>query len=105
MSMQALKELNLDRVLDNDGAVWLSAEARLMEQEFAALGQAVPEWLEKSATILREEIARRNRASVLEEMKRVERELEGLKTANERKQDAQRRLAALQKQLGMSAKA
>ena len=102
MSLQALKTLNMDRVLDNDEAIALSAEARLMENEYGHLEQPVPDWLTKSSDVLREEIARRTRAADLADLKKLESELEGYKTVGERKSEAQKRLAALQNKLGMS---
>jgi hypothetical protein len=52
--------------------------------------------------VLREEIARRTKAADLAELKRLEGELEGYKTVSERKNEAQKRLAAIQNKLGMS---
>jgi hypothetical protein len=101
MSLQTLKTLNLDRILDNDEAVSLSAYARQLADEYEHLDQPVPEWLEKSTQVLREEIARRNHSADMARMKELERELEGYKTVGERKTEAQKRLFDLQKKLGM----
>lgn len=101
MSLTALKNLNLDRILDNDEAVVLSAEARALAAEYEALDVPAPEWLDKATNVLREEIARRNRASDLARLKELESELEGYKTVSERRTEAQRRLADLQKKLGV----
>lgn len=102
MNLTKLKEMNVDRILDLDEAVALSAEARSMETEYATLGMQPPEWLDRASTTLREEIAKRTRAADLAALKAVEAELESLKTASERKADAASRLAALQKKLGMA---
>ncbi len=102
MSLQALKNLNLDRVLDMDEAVTLSAYARNLENEYGHLQIAAPEWLEKSSAVLRDEIDRRTRAADLAELKRVELEIEGYKTTGERKSEAQKRMAALQDKLGLA---
>lgn len=102
MSLQALKNLNLDRVLDMDEAVTLSAYARSLENEYGHLEIAAPEWLEKSSSVLRDEIDRRTRAADLAELKRTELELESYKTSGEKKAEASKRLAALQNKLGLS---
>lgn len=101
--LEKLKGLNLDKLLDTEEAIALSAYARGLETEYGWLDMPIPDWLVKSTDILREEIARRTRASDLAELKRTENELESLKSANEKRADAQKRLAALQNKLGMSA--
>ena len=101
--LEKLKSLNIDRLLDLDEAVSLSQYGRALEAEYGELGLAVPEWLQKSLNVLREEIARRTKAADLAALKSVEVELEGYKTVSEKKTDAQRRLAALQKRLGLTA--
>lgn len=101
MSLATLKNLNMDRVIDLEEAVALSAEARQLEGEFSVLGIPAPDWLEKSAAVVREEIARRTRASKLARLKEVEAGIEATKTAAERRGDLQRELAGLQKELGM----
>jgi hypothetical protein len=103
MSLQALKNLSVDRLLDMDEAVALSMYARGFEAEYEALEMPIPEWLEKSSNVLREEIARRTKAADLADLKRLEAELEGYKTVGEKKTEATRRLAALQAKLGLSA--
>ena len=80
----------------------LSAYARHLAAEYEELELPVPEWLEKSTDTLREEIARRTRAADLANLKDLEREIESLKTASERRADASKRMAALQKKLGLS---
>ena len=102
--LECLKQLNLDRILDTDEAVTLSAFARQQSIEYGELGLPVPEWLEKSTEILREEIARRNRSAKLAELKNLESEIEGYKTQAEKRSEALRRLSALQKDLGLASK-
>jgi hypothetical protein len=102
--LEKLKALNVDRLLDLDEAVSLSQYGRALEAEYGEwLGLPVPEWLQKSLNVLREEIARRTRAADLAALTAVETELESYKTVGEKKTDAQRRLAALQKRLGLTA--
>lgn len=105
MSLQALKNLNTDRILDMDEAVHLSAYARVMETEFEHLEIPVPDWLPKASDVLRQEIARRTHAADLALLKETEQEIDSLKTATERRTDAQKRLAKLQAKLGLSATA
>ena len=102
MNLQALRNLNTDRLLDIDEAVALSAFARALESEFELLEQPVPDWVEKATDVLRTEIARRTRANKLAELRKTEAELESYKTVNERRGEAQKRLAALQEELGLT---
>ena len=101
--LEKLKQIagNLDRLLNNDEAVSLSAYARSLSAEYEELGIPAPEWLDKSIVALREEIARRTHEADLAELRRVEAEIESLKTTNERRNDATARLAQLQKKLGL----
>jgi hypothetical protein len=101
MNIAAIRSINLDRVLEIEEAVGLSAEIRLLESEYDFLELPIPEWLTKSADVLREEIARRTRASDLAALKKLESEIESYRSVSERKTDAQRRLAELQKKLGI----
>jgi len=100
--LEKLKGLNLDRLLDMDEAVALSAYARSLEAEYEALELGIPEWLVKACDVLREEIARRTRATALAELKEIENRIEGYKSVSERRSEDQKRLADLQKRLGMS---
>lgn len=102
MSVSRLKSLNLDRVIELEEAVELSASARSMMDEYQHLDIPVPEWLEKCSDVLREEIGRRTHAATMSELRRVEAELDSLKTQGERKLEAQNRLKALQNKLGLS---
>ncbi len=101
MSLEKLKTLNVDRILDMDEAVALSAYARSMETEYGFLQMDVPEWLEKSTTVLREEIERRTHAGDLAQMANLQREIDGYKTVTEKRTEAARKLAELQKTLGV----
>ncbi len=73
-----------------------------MEAEYETLEMSIPEWLVKSADIIREEIARRTKAADLAEIKRLESEIEGYKSATEKRQEAVKKLAAMQGKLGLS---
>lgn len=100
--LERLKSLNLDKILDMDEAIALSAYARSIESEYETLEIPVPEWIVKSTDILRTEIARRTHAADMAELKRLEAEIEGYKTATEKRSEAQKRLAAMQGKLGLS---
>src|SRR5579872_6166327 len=100
--LEKLKGLNLDKLLDMDEAIALSAYARGLENEYGHLEMQTPEWLEKSTDVLREEIARRTKAADLAELKRLESEIEGYKSATEKRGEAQKKLAAMQNKLGLS---
>lgn len=102
MSLQALKGLNLDRIIETEEAVALSAYARSLEGEYESLEIPVPEWVAKATDTLRQEIARRTHAADLAEMERIQRELDGYKTVGERKGEALKRLGTLQKKLGVA---
>lgn len=104
MNVSALKNLSVDRILEMDEAIAMSAQLRLFETECAQLGQPIPEWVEKSSNVLREEIARRTHAGDLAELRRIESELEGYKTVSERRTDAERRLDAVRRKLGIGTK-
>jgi len=101
MSIQTLKQLNVDRLLDLEDAVALSAEARTLDSEFTELELPVPQWLQTAQSTLRTEIERRTHASDLARMRELEAELEGYKTVSEKRTEAQRRLADLQNKLGL----
>jgi hypothetical protein len=100
--LEKLRNLNLDRVLDMDEAVTLSAYARGLENEYEFLEIAVPDWLVKASDVLRQEIARRTHAADLAALKALEGELEGYKTVSEKRNEAQKRLGELQRKLGLS---
>src|SRR5271165_1626730 len=100
--LEKLKTLNLDRLLDMDEAVTLSAYARGLENEYEFLEIPVPEWLTKASDVLRQEIARRTHAADLAALKALEGELEGYKTIGEKRTEAQKRLGDLQRKLGLS---
>jgi hypothetical protein len=102
MNIQTIKGLNLDRILDMDEAVALSAEVRAFECEYEQLDIPIPDWLVNSANVLREEIARRTKAADLAELKRLEAEIEGYKSANEKRSEAMKKLIAKQQKLGIT---
>ena len=100
MSLQALKGLNLDRIIETEEAVALSAYARTLQGEYEALEIPVPDWVAKASDTLRQEIARRTLAADLAEMERIQRELDSYKTVvGERNGEALKRLGTLQRKL------
>lgn len=104
MNIEALKNMTLDRIMHIEEAVIMSADARALTQEYEELELPVPDWLTKATDVIREEIARRTRAESLNELKKLELEVEGYKTVNEKRGEAQRRIGDLQKKLGLNSK-
>lgn len=102
MNINALKNMTLDRIMDIEEAVIMSADARSLAQEYEELEIPVPDWLTKATDVIREEIARRTRAESLNELKKLELEVEGYKTVNEKRDEARRRIGDLQKKLGLA---
>ena len=103
ISISQLKSLNMDKVLDTDEAIALSAEARAFESEYEQLELPVPGWLTTAINTLRSEIAQRVHASDLNRVQELEREIDGYKTTTEKRSEAVRKLADLQKKLGLTA--
>ena len=105
MNIKAIKEIVLDRILDIDEAVALSAEIRNLELEYLTIKIPAPEWLVKASETLRTEIARRVHSNDLAELQRLEAQLDSYKSVNERRDEVQSKLAALQSKLGMGPRA
>ena len=100
--LQKLKSLNMDRLLELEEVIELAAYARAQMAEYEANEVAVPDWLTNVTNLLREEIARRARAALLEELRSVEREIDGYKSVSDRRTDALKRQARLQSRLGLA---
>jgi hypothetical protein len=94
--------LNINRLLDLDEAMELSAGARAMASEYEAFGEPVPDWLEKASGVLREEIAKRIKANKLARVRQLEARLENYKSPTEKKKEDLAELARLQRELGMT---
>ena len=97
MSLKALREMALDRAVDIEELVALSMEARAMVGEFLALDQPVPQWLEDAGNKVREEIVRRTKHEDFDEMRKLESQIESLKSPTTKMREAQERLAVLQR--------
>jgi hypothetical protein len=100
---EKLKQLNIDRLLDLDEAIEMSAAARVMAEEYAIFALPIPDWLERASATLRDEIAKRIRAGKLARLKQLETRLETYKTPNEKKKEDLAELAKLQNDLGLAA--
>jgi hypothetical protein len=105
INIAELKKLNTDALLAVEEVVAKSAEARALAAEFDELGVAVPFWLEKACATLREEVVRRTKAADQEEMDRLKNEIANLRTAAERKRDAETRLSELMNRHGQTVSA
>lgn len=101
--LERLRNLNLDRILDDDEAVVLSAFARNLYNEFGHLDIEPPEWLAKSTTALRDEINRRRRAADEALLKEIDAEIESYKSKDEKRTSAEQRRDALRNRLGLAA--
>ena len=101
MSLQLLKNLNTDKMIEVEELMVLSAFARSLETEYLETGNSIPEWLDRSANSLREEIARRTRAARMAKLRDIENQLEAMKPATEKRADLQAQAVALQKELGL----
>lgn len=103
MNIAGLKSLNLDRVIEIDEAIALSADIRTLQAEYDELAIERPEWLNNVANIVREEIAKRTRANDLAQLRNLEAQSESLKTVDEKRNQINDAMAALQRKLGMTA--
>ena len=103
--LEKLKRLKLDAMLTLDEPIELYAYARQLETGYVENDIEVPEWLTAGLETLREDISVRRRNAAIAEMRDLEASIEGFKTQNEKKADAQRRLAKLQKLVGLTSKA
>lgn len=103
MSLNALKTLALERLIELDEVMSLSAEARQLATEYTEHELEIPTWLEQASQLLHEDIAKRTHAADLADLKEAEAEVERNRTAGERKAAAQAKVASLQKKLGLTA--
>lgn len=103
MTLGQLKSLNLDNMLEVEEVVHASAQLRAICSEFEMHDVPVPEWTGRLRETLDNEIESRLKSARLAEARKIETELEGLKTTQERKTELQKRLASIQGQLGIKA--
>lgn len=96
-----LLRLDLDRMLSIEECIDLSAYARSLEYEYEFLEIDMPEALNRSIVVLRDEITKRKRAEDESELRKLQGALDGLKSASERKTDVLAQIAAVQKRLGL----
>jgi hypothetical protein len=101
MNIKFLKELNLDRVIELEEAIAVSADLRTLSVEYDELGIDRPEWITSATNIVREEIARRTRAQDLAQMRDLQAKMDSLKTLDEKRSEVGDALAALQRKLGL----
>ena len=101
MLLKKLQAMNTDAMLAIEELMELSAYARGLENEYEQMEQPVPEWLITATDTLRTEIGNRTRAADMAALKNLQAELEGYKSVNEKRNEATKRLADLQRKLGL----
>ena len=82
-----------------DDLTLFTAELTNLQIGYETIDAEFPEAFQKKLDACNRELAERTRAKTEAELKRIETQLEGLKTPTERKAELQRRQAALTKQL------
>lgn len=101
MSLQTLKNLNLERIMEVGEAVALLSEANAISVTFSDVQVEAPEWLGNVQRLLRDEIARRTRENDLASLRDIEAEIISLRSASERKQLANTKAEQLRAKLGI----
>lgn len=104
MNIQALKSFNTDKALEIEELVGMSADLTGLLEEYETLDIVAPDWITAKHDEVRTEIGTRTRAADMAELHNLENQIESLKSATEKRQDATKRLAALQSKLGLTAK-
>lgn len=99
MLMQALKQLNLERI-DVHEAVALVAQARLVQAEYTGYGVTPPDFLTNAIGQLDGEIKRKRRDMLLARQREVAANLASLQTREEKKEALLAEQAALNDALG-----
>ena len=87
--------LNLDEVVE------LSAYGRGLQSEYTALGMEVPAWVSVQLKTIQREVKTRIADQAEAELLQAKAQLDSLKTAGERKEALQARIAALEAKLGV----
>lgn len=93
--LEKLKQLNCDR-LDLDEAVALHCLASQMESAFASFGVTAPRWLGDSQRALDADIRRRVHDDLRLRLDRAKARREALKTADQKRADAEAEVAGLE---------
>ena len=98
MALATFKSFSADR-MDVDELIALSAFGKAFKAEYVALGLEVPEYVDVQLKSLRREIKARVADKLEAERKRIQAQLEGLKTTQERKAELRKQLEAVETQL------
>lgn len=101
---EKLKSFNANKIFEMEELVEMSLNARSLAAEYSSLALDLPDWLTEATDLIRTEIASRTRASDLRELQGLQRDLDDLKTREERRKEKEAKLAALQNRLGLAAK-
>lgn len=100
MSLQErIKSLNTDR-MDLDDKVELLAQVTVTEQAYEGVSVPAPDWLVAGKDTLTEEITRSRKDAIKKMISDKKAKLDSLKTADQKRADLRKELAALEKALG-----
>lgn len=97
--LQELKTLNLDRLGVEEAMAHLMF-ARQLQGTYTLESMVEPEWLINIISSLEKEVRARRRDNLEKALRQKQLELEGLKTAAEKRTEAQREIERLQRLLG-----
>lgn len=96
--LNELKNLNLDRY-DEEGIVALLAFGENLAETYKKNDLEAPDWLAEKLTSLRKEIVSRRRDNIERALKNAKARREALRTAEEKRNDLDKSIAALEAKL------
>lgn len=96
--MEKLKGLNLDR-MEFEEALELYSLATLINGTYIEFAAEAPEWLTEARDSLKKHIRERRKDAIARELKLTEAALDGLKTAQEKRDELRAKKERLQAQL------
>lgn len=99
MRVSDLKAVNYDKI-DVDEAVALLGFGNMMQSQYRSSGLEVPEWLKDSVSSLEKDVARRKRDSLERALKSALARRDALKTADEKRREAEADIARINAALG-----
>lgn len=97
--METLKNLKID-VMTMDELIYAASMLTIMEKTYSDHVMSLPEWLVEKQTEIKKAIGDRRKDALLKEQKELTSRLEALKTAEEKREDLRKKLAAITSQLG-----
>ena len=97
--LDKLRKFNLDS-LSLDEAMFLLVNARQLAAGYGSFQASVPEWLNDNIVALEREVRSRYRDELERRLKEVKARRANFRSAEEKRQDADAEIAALEKALG-----